>query len=99
MFASMKAAVHLGKDYEENSRVTRKTEFSEIRPMFSITQKLVFDQQDETFGASTIDWDQSTWVHERSVKLSTVYSFFRGLDTIDGAPVVFECKISQDTPR
>ena len=33
--ASVKAAVHLGKDYEENLRVTRKTEFFEIRHLFS----------------------------------------------------------------
>ena len=129
----MKAAVHLGNDYEENLRVTRNTEFSEIRSLFSITQKLVLDQKDEILGANTIDWDQtpwlkSTWVHERAIKLSTakIFQFFRfgavlwrqncritticaildgqigwftqstpyrGLDNIDGEPVVFEWKI------
>ena len=59
MNASMMAAVHLGKDYEDNLRVTKNTEFSEIRPLFHITQKLILDQEDEIFGVSTIDRDQS----------------------------------------
>ena len=45
MAASMEEAVHLGKDSEEHLRVTRNTDISEIRPLFSITQKLVLDQQ------------------------------------------------------
>ena len=80
--ASMKAAVHLGKDYDEKLRVTVNTEFSEIRPLFSITKKLVLDQQDDIVGVSTIDWDQTLWiestlVHEHAVKSSTakVYVF------------------------
>ena len=74
--ASMKAAVHLGKDSEENLRVTKITEFTEIRPLFSITQNLIFDQEDEIFGVSTMDWDQTPWmrstlIHEHVMKLST----------------------------
>ena len=76
MIVSMKAALHLGKDYEEHLCVTRNTEFSEIRLLFPIAEKLVLDQQDEIFGVSTIDWDQTPWmkstlVHEHVVKLST----------------------------
>ena len=77
MTASMKAAVHLGKDFEENLRVTSNTEFSKIRLWFSITQKLVLDQQDEIIGVSKIDWDQSPWmkisfVHAHAIKLSVL---------------------------
>ena len=62
--------------FEENLRVTRNTEFFEIRHYFSITQKLAFDQQDEIFGVRTIDWDQTprmkrTLVHEQVITLST----------------------------
>ena len=76
MTASMKAAVHLGKDYEDNLRVTKNTEFSEIRSLFSITQKLILDQEDELFGVSTTDWDQTPWmrrtsIHEHVIKFST----------------------------
>ena len=58
MNASMKAAVHVGTDYEAIVPVTRTPEFSEIRPSFSLTQKEVLDQQNEIFGISTIDWDK-----------------------------------------
>ena len=57
MNASMKAAEHVGIDYEAIVRVTRTTEFSEIRPSLSLTQKDVVGQQNEMFGISTIDWD------------------------------------------
>ena len=72
MTASMKAAV-LGKDYEETLRVKRNPALYEIRPLFSIKQKLILDQQDEIFGVSTIDWDQTPWmkstlVHEHATK-------------------------------
>ena len=55
--AFMKAAVQLGKDCEENLRVTKNTEFSEIRLSFSLTRKLIFDQELEIFGTSKIDGD------------------------------------------
>ena len=58
MDASMKAAVHVGIDYEAIVRVTRTPEFSEIRPSLSLTQKEVVDQQNEIFGIATIDWDK-----------------------------------------
>ena len=51
----MKAAVHVGTDYEAILRVTRTPEFSEIRPSFSLTQKEVVDQQNEIFGIFTTD--------------------------------------------
>ena len=49
--------MHLGKNDKEILRVTRNTAFSESRPLFSITQKLVLDQQYEIFGVSTADWN------------------------------------------
>ena len=38
-----------GKDYEDNLCVTKNTEFFVFRPLFSITQKLLLDQEDEIF--------------------------------------------------
>ena len=76
MNASWNAVSHLGKDHDEHLRVTRNTEFCEIQPLFSITQKLVLDQEDEIFGVFTIYWDRTPWiestlVHESATKLST----------------------------
>ena len=43
---------------------------------FIITQKLILDQEDEIFGGSTIDWDQTPWmrstlIHGHVFKFST----------------------------
>ena len=58
----------MSENYEENVRVAKNTEFSEILPLLYITQKLILDRDDEIFGVSAIDWDQtprmrSTWIH------------------------------------
>ena len=58
MNASMKAAVHVGTDSEAIVRDTRTPEFSEIRCSLSLKQEEVVDQQKETFGISTIEWDK-----------------------------------------
>ena len=57
MSATMKAAVHLGQDYRENSRTTTNTDFEKIMLSFDITRKLILDQSQETYGISTIDWN------------------------------------------
>ena len=51
--ASMRAAVHLRKDYAENLRAAKNTKFSEIKPLFNITWQLILDQEDEILGVST----------------------------------------------
>ena len=78
--ASIKAAVHLGKDYEENVHVMKSTEFSKVRPLFSITQKLLFDQEDEMFGVSTIDCDQTPWMRSTLI-YEHVIKFFDSKST------------------
>ena len=82
MTTCTKAAVHLGKDYEENLRVVRNTNFWELRPFFTTAQCLILNQKEEAFGVNTVDWDKSPWmkrtlVHEYTVKLLTaeVYVF------------------------
>ena len=57
MSATMKAAVHHGKDYEENLRTTKNTDFDKILLLFDITRKLIFEQKRDIYGISTIDWD------------------------------------------
>ena len=47
MSATMKAAVHLGQDYQDNSRTTKNTDFEKIKQLFDISQKLILDQSQE----------------------------------------------------
>ena len=47
MSATMKAAVHLGQDYEENLRTTRNTDFDKIPNLFDMSWKLIGDQNQE----------------------------------------------------
>ena len=70
MSATMKAAVHLGQEYQVNVCTTKNT------------QKLITDQDQEIYGISTVDWNTIPWVrstllNDRTVKLSTakVYVF------------------------
>ena len=45
--AKMKAAVHLGLDYEKNQFITKNTEFEQFKTMFDITKKLILEQRHE----------------------------------------------------
>ena len=57
MSATMKAAVHLGKDYQENLRITKNTDYDKNKHLSHISRKLILDPKQELFGLSTIDWD------------------------------------------
>ena len=58
----MKAAVHLGQDYQENLRTTKNTDFDKIKHLMDISQKLTTDQKQEVYGISAIDWNTIPWV-------------------------------------
>ena len=52
---------------------TKNTEFSETSICVPSRRNLIRDQEDEIFGVSTIDWDQSPWMrstllHEHAIK-------------------------------
>ena len=47
MASTMKAAIHLGPTYIENLEVFKNANFEEIRSLFSITQMLTWDRQDD----------------------------------------------------
>ena len=67
--ATMQAAVHLGKDDQENLRTTNNTDFDKIKPLLDITPKLIVDQEHdihiyiyiEIYGIYLIDWDTIPW--------------------------------------
>ena len=75
MSATMKAAVHLGQDYEENLRTTKNPDFEQVKHLFDVSQKLNLNQSEEIFGISVIDWKtipclRTTLLHDRAVELS-----------------------------
>ena len=75
MSATMKAAVHLGQDYQENLRTIKNTDFVNVKQLFDPPKKLILTQKDEIFGISTIDWNAIPWMkttllHDSTVKLS-----------------------------
>ena len=56
MSSSMKAAIHLGPHYTKNSEVYKNTKFEEIQNLFSITQKLILDQNEQQIlNVNTVD--------------------------------------------
>ena len=51
----MKAAVHLGEDYNENLVAYRNTNFDALKTLFDITRKLILNQKHEILNVSTIE--------------------------------------------
>ena len=45
MSATTKAAVHLGQDYQQNLRATKKTNFDKVKQVFDTSQKLILNQK------------------------------------------------------
>ena len=73
--AIMKAAVHLGQDYQQNLCTTKDTDFEKVRTLFDISQKFILDHKDEIFGISTIELNTVPWMRtillfDKAMKLS-----------------------------
>ena len=73
MSATVKAAVHLGQDHQENLRTTKNTDFEKVIQLFDNSQKLILNQLEEIFGISTIEWSTIPWMrttlpHDRANK-------------------------------
>ena len=56
MSTTMKAAIHLGEDYNENLVTCRNTNFNALKTLFDIRQKLIMNQKYEIKNVSTIEW-------------------------------------------
>ena len=52
MASSMKAAIHLGQYFLENSEIYKNTKFENIENVFNFTQKLTREHSDEDLGLS-----------------------------------------------
>ena len=53
----MKAAVHLGADYEKNLFTTKNTDFEQLETLFDVTPKLILEHGNEMCGLLTIESD------------------------------------------
>ena len=74
MSPTMKAAIHLGENYNENLFTYKNTNFKALKTLFDITQKLILNQKHEIRHVSTIDWQFTRWMkstlqHDRVIKL------------------------------
>ena len=61
MSATLKAAVRLGQDYEENLRSNKNTDFEQVKALFDISQSLILNHTSEIFGISSIEWKTTPW--------------------------------------
>ena len=59
MSTTMKAAVHLGPNCNENWEVYRNTNFEELKNLFHITQRLILEDEAEILNVSTVDRNSS----------------------------------------
>ena len=76
MSATMKAAVHLGQNYQDNVRTTENTDLEKITQLFVISQDSIKHQSQEMNGTSPIDGHSTpragrTLLNDRAVELST----------------------------
>ena len=73
MSTAMKAAVHLGQNYKDNSVSYRNTNFEELKTLFDIMQKLILDQDFGILNVSTIEWEfypgmRSIVLHDKVIR-------------------------------
>ena len=57
---TLQAAVHLGRDYSVNLRSVKNQSSKSVDQLFRTTEKLIQEQTEST-GLSTINWDQPMW--------------------------------------
>ena len=75
MSTTMKAAIHLGENYNDNLFTYKNTNFEAFKTLFDITQKLILNQKHEIRHISTTEchltsWMRSTLLHDNVIKLS-----------------------------
>ena len=71
----MKAAIHLGQDYNDNLVAYRNTNCDALEMLFDITQILILNQKHEILNVSTIEWQSTLWMrstllHDNALKLA-----------------------------
>ena len=61
MASSMKAAVHLGPQFQKNSEINRNTRFENIENVFNVSQKLIKEQSEEILDVRSLDYSSPSW--------------------------------------
>ena len=61
MTSSMKAAIHLGQDFVENSEIYKSTKFENIVNVFNITQTRIKEHSEEILNVKTLDYHSPSW--------------------------------------
>ena len=72
---TMKAAIHLGENYNHNLVTNKNTNFEELKTLFDITQKLILNQKHEINHVPTIELQCTPLMrlpvlHDKVLKLS-----------------------------
>ena len=60
MSTTLQASVFMVKNYSDNLHSIKNTEDLKMKQMFDISEKLI-SEQDEIYGANTINWEDSSW--------------------------------------
>ena len=72
MSTTMKSAVRLGREYQQNLIASRKTNFSELKMLFDITLRLIVESSEILNLSSMIFdfclWMRSTLYHDQVIK-------------------------------
>ena len=61
MSTTMKVAVHLGPNYNENLEVFWNANFKELNNLFDLMHRLKLDHQAEILNVSASDWTAPLW--------------------------------------
>ena len=63
MFVSstLQASVFMVKNYSDNLHSIKSTEDLTMKQMFDISEKLITEQSDESYGVKTTNWENSSW--------------------------------------
>ena len=56
MSSSMKAAIHLGRNYLSNAEIHKNTNFEEIESLFNIVQKMVMEHSEEILNVKCLEY-------------------------------------------
>ena len=64
MSSTLEASVFMVKNYSDTLHFIRNTgTYLTMKQMFDISEKLISEQSDETYGVNTINWEDSSWKH------------------------------------
>ena len=61
MSSTLQASVFMVKNYSDNWHSIKISKDLTMKQMFDISEKLVSEQSDETYGVKTINWEDSSW--------------------------------------